>query len=352
MRIQQSRNMEMPSYADNEISLGFQSEQIYIPDGLRNHQVQMIKVPNTRPTPKYIEEKIRNYWPGFIEDRAKELRDAGLNIEIENANGRPNAIYEIMPDGEKIPLMFDGDRARFEGAEFDSESQRARIFWSEEKYSAHDALRHTNLPKPYQAQLFTINGTLICNYQGDEVVVIGERDTSRTDQGAIPLFVPAGFVDTLYLGTAIGVEGFDEATMRKLLDELHIPGMRYSEDPFRATERESGEELNAFPVRKEDLKLLSIIYNSFKNHDTTAIVAIHSGLDYEDIQLKGKEHTGKFPISLKYGSLVDFLYELSQNFETNSGHLRGGIASLIGHKHGMEAYKQALEDVIIRLDKR
>jgi len=352
MTIQQNRSKTVPLYAENEVKLGFQSEQLYLPGGLTSTQVQMLKVPNTRRTNGYIEEKIRNHWTKEIEGKSKEMRERGLEVEVSSSNGKPDTIYEITPDGERVLVMHDGDRVRFEGAEFDPVSQQARIYWSEEKYRTQIALRESEFPRSYQAQLVGINGATICNYEGDEAVVIAERDPLRTNQGRIPFFVPAGYLDTIYVGDGLAVEGIDDTAIRKFLSELHLPGTRYSENPFRASERESAEELNGLHIRKEDMRLLSIVYNSFRNHDTTAIVALYSGLDYDDIDLSGRENTRKFPVSLKYQNLADFLFELSQDFDTNSGHLRGGIASLIGHKHGIKAYEQALEDVVIRLDKQ
>ena len=351
MRLIQSTNLREPSYAEMERALGYQSEQLYLPDGVPPDKVQMIKVPNTRKSTPGIDAWIRDEWHRKVEDAAQKYNKNDVKIDVKYKDGRPNAICEVMDDGRQVVRMFDGRRARFEGAEHDTESGNVRILWSEDNYSTHDALRGSGLPKPYQAQLYTINGAVICRYEGSPAVIIGERDPLRTDQGKIPLFVPAGFIDTKYIAGEQYAQNIGEATINRLLAELDIPGTHSTNSPFDQVKHEGLEELNAGRFDPTKMIMLSNIYNSYANHDTTAIVRVPIDSDFSDIKLRGQEHLRMFPVPLKYETLVNFLYELSKNLNNNSGHLRGGIASLIGHEYGFDVYKQALEDVVIKMSR-
>ena len=115
----------------------------------------MIQTKNTRKTNEAIEQRIMIHWK----------------------TDRQNHV-------------FDGDRARFEGFQYNEKSQDLKILYSHEKYRTYFYTAETALQRPYQAELLSINGVIITK---DNLVPIGLR-TVETNQKGIWHIVPAGYM--------------------------------------------------------------------------------------------------------------------------------------------------------------
>lgn len=314
--------LSTPGYRYQERLLGYETDLVCI-EGIPANMVNMVKVPNTRKVDKYVDKIIEEGWT------EEKLR-------------HPNAE--------------DNPRARYEGRIFDNNTGMLRILWSDDSYKNHAVLRHTILPKSYQANLFTINGVpLTANHK----IPIAVRNPEATDQGRKKHTVPGGFVDVRQIDKELRSEDVSEATIRKLFDELgYSPSL--PESPHIATKRELFEELRyrnieeGFPpevFNPEDMRILGIVYNHFNNFDYTATVLIPLNAKPEDIKLEGEEHDEIGWVDTDIFSLKNVLFELAVAPETNSGHLRGDVALAIGHLHGEKAYNSVLEEVTLRLAK-
>jgi len=318
--------LTVPDYKHQESLLGYETDLIYL-EGIKADNVYMEKVPNTRKKDISLEASIYEKWD-----------------EITRKN--PNA--------------FDGPRARFEGSVFNKDTGMLHIRWSDERYKTHAILRDVRLPQPlprqYQANLYTINGIPLTK---DNKIPIVTRNPKHTDQGKIRHIAPAGFVDVKQLDCILEAENVSEAVIRNLLKELNLPDS-YAESPHTATGRELREELKYkdsknFPTsvfNPKDMKVLGIVYNSYKNFDYTTSVLIPLKTTSEKISLKGNEHEQIEWIGTDLKDLRHFLFELSSEPEMNSGHLRGDIALTIGHLYGEKAYTETLEYVTDGLIKK
>jgi ADP-ribose pyrophosphatase YjhB (NUDIX family) len=313
--------LSTPSYRYQERLLGYETDLVCI-GGIPANRVNMVKVSNTRKTDKYIDKMIEEGW-------TEEKR------RYPNAEDKP--------------------RARYEEGFFDIDKGRLHIMWSDDRYKNHAALRHTILPKPYQANLFTINGVPLTE---NHKIPIAVRNPEATDQGRIRHIVPAGFVDVREIDKELRSEDVSEATIRKLFDELdYSPSL--PESPYAAAGRELFEELRyggveeGFPpgvFNPEDMRILGIVYNHSKNFDYTATVLIPLKAKPEDIKLEGKEHEALEWVDTEdIFTLKGVLFRLAVAPETNSGHLRGDVALTIGHVHGEKAYNSVLEEVTLKL---
>jgi len=215
----------------------------------------------------------------------------------------------------------------------------------------HATLRETVLPKSYQANLFTINGI---PFPRDEKIPILWRDPKTTDQGRIRHIAPAGFIDVYSIKDKLVPESVEKATIRNLLRELSFPGSNYMENLFDTTGRELGGELY-FPKGAfipETMKVLGIVYNHKKNFDYMASVLIPLDCESTEIKVKGNEHEDHIDwVNSNLESLKSTLFELAFAPETNSGHLRGDVALLIGHLYGMKEYKKTLEECVLEISK-
>jgi hypothetical protein len=313
-------SMNIPRHRYLEHYLGFETDTISI-EGIPATKINLIKVPNTREIDNSIELMIEKRWS-----------------KLENENN-----------------AFDNPRARFEGSYQDNETGELFIKWSDERYKNHAILKETNLPKPYQANPFTINGI---PYTTDKKIPIVNRNPNRSDQGAIRHIAPAGFID-IHEIDKLKNKTIEQNTIKYIVKELNYSNT-YKESPHEATKRELSEELQyksnvEFPTEifnPNDMKCLGIIYNSYKNFDYTASILIPLNTDSKNISLKGDEHVGEIEwYNTGYEELSDQLYKLAKNPNNNSGHLRGDIALTIGHLHGPQAYKQALNNVVLNLTK-
>lgn len=316
-----------PNYKYQEHLLGYETDLICL-KGISADKVHMEKIPNTRQTNHYLEQLIDQQWEETI---------------------------------KKNPKAFDCPRARFEGSLFDNDTGVLHIKWSDERYKTHAILRDVrlpqSLPKPYQANLYTINGI---PFTEDNKIPIVTRNPKHTDQGKIRHIIPSGFVDIKEIDSILRAENVSETVMRKLFDELNLPNS-YAESPHTATSRELKEELKYckksrnLPIqvfKPEDMRILGIVYNSFKNFDYTVSALIPLKTNSKKIILKGKEHKRLEWIKTDFEELKSFLLEISAEPDTTSGHLRGDIALTIGHLYGEEAYKEALDHVTNSLIKR
>jgi len=308
-----SESMQIPTYKESEQILGFQMEGLF-PTGVPSEKVRMVKTENTRKTNLELDKKIKKYWENF-----------------------------------KSEGSFDGDRARFEGFIYNTERGSLQINYSEEKYSTHFFMRNTIYPKPYQAQLFSINGIVLSS---DMKIPIGVRNPKTTDQGKIYHIVPAGFTDVFKIvkpeKTPVTKEAEEvyETTLRKFMDEIYIQGNIFSESPHKAAARELDEELEINEKSTiKNMKVIGIIYNSRKNFDTTTSVLIPLDVDSSEINLKGDEHTELEFLDTSKHALEEKLTEFSLEPESNSGHLRGDIAALIAHLYGEQAYINSVDKV-------
>lgn len=305
-----------PDYKYQEILLGYETDLICL-KGIQADKVHMKKVLNTRKINTYLENLIEKKWD-------------------ETTKSNPNA--------------WDAPRARFEGSYFDNDAETLHILWSDERYKTHAIIRNVRLPqplpKPYQANLFTINGIPLTR---DKKIPIVTRNPKHTDQGKIRHIAPAGFIDVKDVDNVLKAENVSEATIRKLSDEFGLQNS-YAESPHVATGRELKEELE-YNLDPEDMKMLGIVYNSFKNFDYTASVLIPLKTESEKIKLKGEEHENLEWLGTSFEELKSFLFELSIAPDTNSGHLRGDIALTIGYLYGEKAYKETLEEVTNKLIK-
>jgi len=310
---------QQPMYRYDENLLGFETDLIFF-EGIPASNVVYHKVPNTRRETPYIRRLIESRWQEIV---------------------------------KRNPWAYDSPRARYEGATFDNDTRTLQIFWSEERYSTHAVMRETIFPRSYQANLFTINGILLTR---DGYIPIAVRNPRRTDQGRILHITPAGFIDLKKVGTRFVPERVDEATLRKLLDELNFIGVHIMESPYDATLREMKEELKRkkpegeIPFDPNKMSIIAIIYNSRKNFDYTAAVLIPVNLSHEEITLRGEEHEELKWVRTSLDSLKTTLFELAIAPETNSGHLRGDIACLIGYLYGVEEYKKTLEEIVMEIN--
>ena len=231
---------------------------------------------------------------------------------------------------------------------FDNDTGILHIYWSDDVYSNHSVLREIRLPKPYQANLFTINGIPITL---DNKIPIAVRNPSMTDQGRIKHITPAGFIDVLEVNGVLEAEGVKETVIRKLFDELRY-SPTLSESPHEATYRELSEELS-FPreaFNPQKMRLIGIVYNWLKNFDYTAAVTIPLDCMSNEISLAGAEHEELEWVDTDLFTLKRLLFDLAFAPETNSGHLRGDIGMLIAHLHGGNAYKIALENACLEIE--
>jgi hypothetical protein len=309
--------LQIPFYRRNEQILGYETDMIFSA-GLFAQNVQYIKVQSTRKTTPYINQFIMTRWN-----------------EVKSKN----------------PQAFDAPRARFEGSFYDESTKLLKILWSDAIYSMHAALRDTILPKPYQANLFTINGI---PFPKDEKIPIFWRNPKKTDQGRIKHISPAGFIDVHNIKDKLVPETVEEATIRNLLRELSFPGSNYMETPFDTTDRELGEELSVPEgvFKAEDMKILGIVYNFRRNFDYTSSVLIPLDCESTEIKVKGDEHEeGIDWVNANLETLKSTLFELAMAPETNSGHLRGDVALMICHLFGKEKYEEVLEESVLEISK-
>lgn len=288
-------------YKHAEHALGFETEFL-CPEGLSPDKIQMLQTKNTRKTNQIIQERIMEYW--------QERRQNN---------------------------MFDGDRARFEGVQYEDRSRQLRIFYSHEKYRTYFFTGNTTLPKPYQAQLFSINGVVITK---DNAIPIGLRKPETTNQGRLWHVIPAGYIDvnpTLDEPTRTSTPG--------------LPECWYSETPHATTERELHEELTvpegAFNVSK--MRLVGIVYNYHVNYDTTASMVGPIECDSSEIGLRGDEHERIRFVKASLKNLKEESIQLAQEPSTNSGHLRGDIALTIAHLYGFSEYIKTLKTVSMEI---
>jgi hypothetical protein len=277
--------------------LGFGTEFFFL-GGLPKERIRMEYRKNSRVTSTAIEEKIGRHW-----------RD-----------NRP-------------PGAFDGDRARFEGAHYDKGLGELTIFFSHEKYRTYSFLEGFNLPRTYQARLFSVNGVVITK---DNKIPIGLRKAESTNQGRMWHIVPAGFVDMSLP---------DQGQMSEEKENLQ---KWHCELPHVAALRELSEELS-MPSEQIDtskMSLVGIVYNSMRNFDCAATIIIPSGCDSSEIDLRGEEHENLRFIDTTYDGLRQELLKMSRYPNTGSGHLRGDIALVIGHLYGHSKYIATLESIL------
>ncbi|HKZ45076.1 MAG TPA: hypothetical protein VJ343_00025 [archaeon] len=310
-------DFQTPSYKYLENILGYETAMTFL-DGLPAERVRYFQCENTRKTSPYLNQLIKTRWE-----------------EIKN----------------KSKQAFDAPRARFEGCAFNQEDGNLWIFWSEDRYSTHAAMRDTIVPKPYQANLFTINGIPLTK---DGKIPVAVRNPMATDQGRIRHITPAGFIDLKKIGNDLVLENTRDAVIRKFLDEIDLPSPYKMETLHKATKRELDEEIeisNESGVDAEKMRLLGIVYNYRKNFDYAASVLIPMEASSHNVRLKGKEHEEIGWVNTNLDSLKSTLYELAIAPETNSGHLRGDIALTIGHLYGKDCYVKTLEEIVLELSK-
>lgn len=275
--------------------LGFETEFL-MPEGLLSEKIQMIQTKNTRRTNKTIEERIRRYW-----------------------------------DEKRQGSMFDGDRARYEGFCYNETNRQLKIFYSHEKYRTYLYASDSNLPRPYQAELLSINGVVLTK---DDLIPIGLR-TAETNQQGVWHIIPAGYIDTELVVSNMIKSGESKQ------------GIWNSEAPQTATERELHEELT-LPKKAVDIsrmKVIGIVFNYKRDYDTTVCVVVPVDCNSDEIALKGDEHEKLRFLKTTVKSLKEELMQLSGEPNTSSGHLRGDIALTIAHLHGHSEYVKTLENV-------
>lgn len=285
----------VPEYTWQEHFLGYETD-IICPKGITADQIIVQEVHNRRKTSPALESLIQGKWDEIL---------------------------------KKHPNAFNGKRARYEGSFF--VQGYLVLQWSHEQYKTHAGINDTGLPRPYQANILGINGIPLTE---DNKIPIVTRNPKTTNQGRIRHIVPAGMVDII-MGSR----------QKPCIETLHA-----------ATEREFREELNSCAdgtaaFNPENMKLLGIVYNSFKNFDYVGAILVPLKTSSGNITLKGDEHEQMEWVSAELKELKELLLELSSAPETNSGHLRGNIALLIGHLYGKDAYTETIDETIMKLKK-
>lgn len=278
-----------------EHAVGFETE-ILLPEGLPAEKVTMIQTKNTRKTDTNLERKIGNSW-----QQNKQLN------------------------------MFDGNRARYEGVCFDGIKRDLKIFYSHEKYRTYFYTADADLPRPYQAELLSINGVVITR---DSSIPLGLR-TRETNQNGIWHVVPAGYID---------IESPNCAAEE---DISALKNVWRSETPYAATERELHEELS-IPRECVDvsrMRVVGILFNYNRNYDTTICVMVPVNCHSSEIALKGEEHESIRFLKTSLDDLKEELIQLSKDPSTSSGHLRGDIALTIAHLYGYPEFVKTLENI-------
>lgn len=265
-----------------EKALGFEYEML-LSAGVSESDIQMNVLPNSRIKIPSIERNIKNYW-----------------------------------ESNKKPGQFDGDLLRFEGARLYRDGKLV-IDVSDMKYSEHNFLNKSGLPKELQGNPWSMGGIVLT---GDNKIVTGLRNPKVVDQGRIEHIVPAGFAE------------YKESTLRG----------KSPENPIQNALRELNEELLGVKPRK--MEVLAITYNSYKNFDTTASVLIPTDVHSSEIELAEDEHEEIIFTDATQKSLEDKFRELCENPDNNSGHLRGHIGALYARKYEVPAYNTMIEKTI------
>ncbi|MBI4016018.1 MAG: hypothetical protein HY362_04860 [Candidatus Aenigmarchaeota archaeon] len=325
---------------DLEQALGYRTG-IAFPGGLDSGSVFYREQKNTRVTTPELNERIARLWKD-AEDQAKA---------------------KVKP-GER-PRIFDADRIRYEGANFDPEYGTLTISWSRDKYSNHFGLKEMKdpktgeyLPLPFHVNPLSINGIVVTE---DGKIPLVQRNPNKTDQGRIWHIVPQGFIDIKTVGGIRDItveslkkkgvipDGIDETTVKTLLRELKVPDAYYIESVSDASARELSEELRVTTapmpnVLAKDNLVLGLIRNTRRNFDTTIPTLMKVGCSHADIGLNGDEATKIEWVDIDQGALTGKVVELSKDLDRASGHLRGDLGLLVYHLYGEAAYRDTLTE--------
>src|SRR3989344_5514822 len=252
-------------------TLGFQIP-VLSPNGIPMDKIYSQKVPNSRSTSPEIEKSIRLNWQKHIGNRVKDLQH--LNARVGDYNGWSAVFIE----GKDEPLEFNGDRLRVEG--FNLVGGGLEIYLSDDSFAAHAYLRGKNLK----------DGALV-----------------------------------------------------HLLRELEFRGKLFPENMGHAATREFGEELKMkywaesrlSPdevikrglIKTEKMKLLGMVYNSFKNkyYDCCIIMPVEARSGQIELPEESGEHFAIDFIPINQERLLQELIETSKIKDRTSGHLRGDI---------------------------
>ena len=319
-------------------TLGFQIP-VLSPNGIPMDKIYSQKVPNSRSTSPEIEKSIRLNWQKHIGNRVKDLQH--LNARVGDYNGWSAAFIE----GKDEPLEFNGDRLRVEG--FNLVGGGLEIYLSDDSFAAHAYLRGKNLDKKFQANLYTINGLVVTS---DNYLITGMRGITTAQPNRT--VIPAGFVDAKRLPLSTDLEvakNLKDGALVHLLRELEFRGKLFPENMGHAATREFGEELKMkywaesrlSPdevikrglIKTEKMKLLGMVYNSFKNkdYDCCIIMPVEARSGQIELPEESGEHFAIDFIPINQERLLQELIETSKIKDRTSGHLRGDIALLIAH---------------------